>query len=102
MKTPDAMLSLLGDDSPHDFCSEDEELNNDDLLSQINTSSDDTGLPVSDKLSNLLTTSFRLNIPLKNVKRYYRSTKYQVIAMNCLCLKLTQRFGPNLMQTPRG
>ena len=38
-KTPDEdMLSLLGDDSHHDFCSEDEEVNNDDLLSQITTS----------------------------------------------------------------
>ena len=53
-KTPDDdMLSLLGDDSQHDFCSEDEEVNNDDLLSQITTSlssSDDAGPPVSDKL----------------------------------------------------
>ena len=51
---------------------------------------------------NLLTTSFRLNIPLKNEKRFYRSTKYQLIAKNCLWLKLTQGFGPNLMLTLRG
>ena len=105
MKTPDEdTLSLLGDDSHHDFCSEDEEVNNDDSLSQITTSlssAEDTGPPVSDS-RNLLTTSFTLNIPLKNERRSYRSTKYQLIAMNCLCLKLTQRFGPNLMLTPRG
>ena len=62
-KPPDEdTLSLLGDDSQHDFCSEDEEVNNDDLLSQITTSlssGDDTGPPVSDKLSKLVNDKFQ-------------------------------------------
>ena len=82
-KAPDDdTLSLLGDDGQYDFCSEDEP-NNDDLLSQITTSlssSDDTGPPVSDKLSKLVN-KFRLSILLKNIKRYYRSTKYPVNAI---------------------
>ena len=62
-KTPDGdTLSLLGDDSHHDFCSEDEEVNNDDLLSQITTSlssAKDTGPLVSDKLSKLVNDKFQ-------------------------------------------
>ena len=62
MKAPDDdTLSLLGDDNQHDLCSEDEEVKNDDLLSQITSlsSSDDTGPPMSDNLSKLVNDKFQ-------------------------------------------
>ena len=62
-KAPDDdTLSLLGDDGQYDCCSEDEEVNNDALLSKITTSlssSDDTGPPLSDKLSKLVNDKFQ-------------------------------------------
>ena len=83
-KTPDAdTLSLLGDDSPHDFCSDDEEVNNDDLLSQITTSlssSDDTGPPVSDKLSKLVNDKFQTEYTVEKRKEILQ--KYKV-SSNC-------------------
>ena len=100
------MLSLFGENGQHDFCSQDEQENNDDLLSQISTSlssSEETGPPVSDKLSKLVNDKFQTEYTVENVKRYYRSTKYKVIAMKYLCRKLTQRLiGRNLVQTLRG
>ena len=78
--TPDAdTLSLLDDDSPHDFCSEDEELNNGDLLSQITTSlssSDDTGPRVSDKLSKLVNDKFQTEYTVEKRKEILH--KYKV------------------------
>ena len=83
MKTPDDdTLSLLGNDSQHDFCSEDEEVNNDDLLSQITTSlrsANDTGPPVSDKLSKLVNYKFQ-NYTVENRKEILQ--KYKV-PINC-------------------
>ena len=106
-KTPDeGMLSLLGDDSHHDFCSEDEEVNNDDLLSQITTSlssAEDTGPPVSDKLSKLVNDKFQTEYTVEKRKEILQKYKVPINCnQNCLCLKLTQRFGPNLMLTLRG
>ena len=83
-KTPDDdMLSLLADDSQHDFCSEDEEVNNDDLLSQITTSlssSDDAGPPVSDKLSKLVNDKFQTEYTVEKRKEILQ--KYKVPS-NC-------------------
>ena len=78
-------------------------MNNDDLLSQITTSlssAEDTGPTVSDKLSKLVNDKFQTEYTVEKQKEILQ--KYQLIAMNCLCLKLTQRFGPNLMLTLRG
>ena len=64
-------LSFLGDDSNHDFCSENEEVNNDDLLSQITTplsSAEDTGPPVSDKLSKLVNDKFQTEYTVEKTK----------------------------------
>ena len=95
-KAPDDdTLSLLGVDGHYDFCSEDEP-NNDDLLSQITTSlssSDDTGPPVSDKLSKLVNDKFQTEYTVE--KREEILQKYKVPS-NC------NEFGPNLMQTLRG
>lgn len=83
-KTPDEdTLSLLGDDSHHDFCSEDEEVNNDDLLSQITTSlssAEDTGPPVSDKLSKLVNDKFQTEYTVEKRKEILQ--KYKV-PINC-------------------
>jgi len=83
-KTPDDdMISLPGNDSQHDFCSEDEEVNNDDLMSQITTSlssSDDTGPPVSDKLSKLVNDKFQTENTVENRKEILQ--KYKVPS-NC-------------------
>ena len=71
-KTPNEdTLSLLGDDSHHDFCSENEEVNNDDLLSQITTSLSSveaTGPPVSDKLSKLVNDKFQTEYTVEKTK----------------------------------
>ena len=78
-------------------------MNNDDLLSQITTSlssAGDTGPTVSDKLSKLVNDKFQTEYTVEKQKEILQ--KYQLIAMNCLCLKLTQRFGPNLMLALRG
>ena len=84
MKTPDDdTLSLLGNDSQHDFCSEDEEVNNDDLLSQITTSlrsANDTGPPVSDKLSKLVNDKFQTEYTVEKRKEILQ--KYKV-PINC-------------------
>jgi len=83
-KTPDDdMISLLGNDSQHDFCSEDEEVNNDDLLSQITTSlssSDGTGPLVSDKLSKLVNDKFQTEYTVENRQEILQ--KYKVLS-NC-------------------
>ena len=80
-------------------------MNNDDLLSQITTSlssAEDTGPPVSDKLSKLVNDKFQTEYTVEKRKEILQKYKVPIIAMNCLCLKLTQRFGPNLMLTLRG
>ena len=76
------MLILFGKNSQHDFCIEDEEVNNDDLLSQITTSlrsANDTGPPVSDKLSKLVNYKFQ-NYTVENRKEILQ--KYKV-PINC-------------------
>ena len=83
-KTPDDdTLSLFGNDSQHDFCSEDEEVNNDDLLSQISnslSSSDDAGPPVSEKLSKLVNDKFQTEYTVDKRKEILQ--KYKVPS-NC-------------------
>ena len=72
------MLSSLSDDSHHDFCSEDEEVNNDDLT-QITTSlssAKDTGPPVSDKLSKLVNDKFQTEHTVEKRKEILQ--KYKV------------------------
>ena len=79
----DDKLNLLGDDSQHDFCSEDDEVNNDDLLSQITTSlssSDDTGPPVADKVSKLVNDKFQTEYSVEKRKEILQ--KYKVPS-NC-------------------
>ena len=56
------VLSLFGDDSLNEVDDETEETNNDELLTQINaslSSSEETGPPVSEKLSTLVNEKFQ-------------------------------------------
>ena len=84
----DDALSLCGDYSLIDKPLEPEdELNNDGLLTQITTfrsSSDESGPPVSDKLSKLVNYKFQTDTMLTNKKKYFKSIRHLVIVNSSL------------------
>lgn len=84
-KTPDddAISLFSGEDSQNELQLEDEEVNNDDLLSEITTSlssSDEAGPPVSDKLSKLVNDKFQTEYTVEKRKEIVQ--KYKVPS-NC-------------------
>ena len=77
------VLSLFGDDSLNEVDDETEETNNDELLTQINaslSSSEETGPPVSEKLSTLANEKFQTEYSVEKRKEILQ--KYKVPS-NC-------------------
>ena len=84
-KTPDddAISLFSGEDSQNELHLEDDEVNNDDLLSEITTSlssSDEAGPPVSDKLTKLVNDKFQTEYTVEKSKEIVQ--KYKVPS-NC-------------------